>query len=384
VLGYALLFGLAAGSTFVLTFPVRRLAIRFGLVQKPDDLRVHNSPTPTAGGASMFLAFLLCMAVAARVPHFDDAFAGSSLPLGIVLGAAVMFGVGLLDDLREVSPPAKMAGYVLAGSVLSFFAVAIFFFRVPFGPIIVISPDLQPLLTVIWVAGMATAVNWIDGLDGLAAGIVAIAAGAFFLYASRLEELGLITQEKSIAALVAVIVVGICIGFLPHNFHPARVFMGETGASLLGILMASATMVVGGGTAAEFSGQTFFFFAPIVIPFVILGVPIADTAFAIVRRSLRRSSPAMRDVGHLHYRLLQLGHGHRRAVLILWAWTAILSALVLFPTYTGEGDAAIPIAVAALGVLLYTVFHPGLRRTAPEGLGEVIVLDEAARARKTS
>jgi len=381
VLAYGLILLLAAGATFLLTFPVRWLATHFGLVQKPDALRVHDRPTPIAGGASMFLAFLLCMAVAARVPEFDAAFAGSSLPLGIVLGAAVIFGVGLLDDLREVSPPAKMAGYVLAGTVLSFFAVAIFFFRVPFGPIIVISPDLQPLLTVLWVAGMATAVNWIDGLDGLAAGIVAIAAGAFFLYAARLDEIGLITEEKSIAALVAVIVVGICIGFLPHNFHPARIFMGETGASLLGLLMASMTMVVGGGTAAEFSGQTFFFFAPIVIPFVILGVPIFNTARAIIRRSRRRVSPAVRDLDHLHNQLMQLGHGHRRAVVILWAWTAILSALVLFPTYTGEGDAVIPIAVAALGVLLYTLFRPGMRRSdQSDGVTNVIVLDE----RKTS
>lgn len=383
MLGYGLILLLAAASTFVLTFPVRRLAVHFGLVQRPDELRLHDRPTPIAGGASMFLAFLLCIAVAARMPQFTAAFAGSSLPLGIVLGASVIFGVGLLDDLREVSPPAHMAGYVLAGSVLSFFAVAIFFFRVPFGPIIVISPDLQPLLTVVWVIGMATAVNWIDGLDGLAAGIVAIAAGAFFLYAVRLGELGLITQEKSIAPLVAVIVVGICVGFLPHNFHPARVFMGDTGASLLGLLMASVTMMVGGGTAAEFSGQTFFFFAPIVIPFLILGVPIFNTALAIVRRSRRRMSPTVRDLDHIHNQLMQLGHGHRRAVLILWAWSAILSAFVLFPTYTGEGDAVIPIAVAALGVLLYTVFHPGLRRADGDVVANVVVLDEAAR-RKSS
>jgi len=258
--------------------------------------------------------------------------------------------------------------------VLSLLGVAMFYFRVPFADFIVLSPDLQPLVTVLWVAGMANAINLIDGLDGLAAGIVAIAAGAFFLYGDRLFKAGLLDPGNP-GPLVAIIAVGVCIGFLPHNFHPARVFMGDAGSLFLGLLMASSTMLVGGRTA-DYSGQTYFFFAPVFIPFFILGVPIFDTLFAIVRRS-RRGGVFVADKGHLHHRLMHLGHGQRRSVLILWVWTAILSALVLFPTYTNRGNAILPLMVAALGVLLYALFHPRTRRGAVEDPAVDLVLTES-------
>ncbi len=359
---YLLVGGVACATTFVLTFFVRRLAIRFGAVVKPDERRVHPKPMPTIGGAAMFLGFLAAMAVAARLEPFQDIFRGSSEPLGIVIAAAIMFGVGMADDLQEWSPPAKMAGQVLAATPLYLLAVVMYFFRIPFAGIVSIGPDLQPLLTVLWVIGMANAVNFIDGLDGLAAGIVAIAAGAFFLYATRLSDAALL-EPSNAARLVAIITVGICLGFLPHNF-PGRIMMGDAGALFLGLLMAASTLLVGGRTDDQFSGNTFFFFAPIFIPFFILGVPIIDTAFAIIRRSRRGMSAALGDRGHLHYRLLTLGHGQRRAVLILWAWTAVLSGLVLVPTYTGRGNAIIPLAVVGLCILLYTFFHPGVRRKA--------------------
>ena len=376
--GYGLVFVVAAAATFLLTFVVRRLSIRFGAVVRPDERRLHALPTPTAGGAAMFLAFLLAMVVASRIPQFENIFRGSSEPLGIVLGAALIFGVGLLDDVREVSAPAKLAGQVLAGSVMSLLGVAMFYFRVPFTDFIVLSPDMQPLLTVLWVAGMANAINLIDGLDGLAAGIVGIAAGAFFLYGDRLFEAGLLDPGNA-GPLVAIIAAGVCVGFLPHNFHPARIFMGDAGSLFLGLLMASSTMLVGGRTA-DYSGQTYFFFAPVVIPFVILGVPIFDTLFAIVRRS-RKGGVFVADKGHLHHRLMHLGHGQRRSVVILWAWTAILSALVLFPTYTNRGNAILPLLMVGLAVLLYTLFHPSTRRVNGEGTRLIdLVVGDAASA----
>ncbi len=154
-----------------------------------------------------------------------------------------------------------------------------------------------------------------------------------------------------------------CLGFLPWNIHPAKIFMGDGGALLLGLLMAASTMVVGGRTDQPFSGQTFFFFAPVFIPLVILGVPIVDTAWAIVRRARTRSGLATADKDHLHHRLMRLGHGHRRSVFILWAWTLLLSGFVLFPTYTHSGDAIVPFGIAALGLALYTLLHPGARLT---------------------
>jgi UDP-GlcNAc:undecaprenyl-phosphate GlcNAc-1-phosphate transferase len=209
---------------------------------------------------------------------------------------------------------------------------------------------------------MTNAINLIDGLDGLAAGIVAIAAGTFFLYSQRLSELDRL-EASSIGPLLAVLTLGVCVGFLPHNFNPARIFMGDGGALLLGLLMAASTSVVGGRAdpAQGFSGQTYFFLAPLAIPLVILGVPVLDTLFAIVRRSRRRSGLATADKDHLHHRLMRLGHGQRRSVLILWLWTALLSGLVLYPTYTGEGDAFVPLGVAALALLLFTVLHPDVR-----------------------
>lgn len=146
--------------------------------------------------------------------------------------------------------------------------------------------------------------------------------------------------------------------------------MGDSGSLLLGTLMAASTMAVGGRTPDPFSGQTFFFYAPLAIPLLILGVPVLDTAFAIIRRATQRQGLATADKDHLHHRLVRLGHGHRRSVGILWAWTALLSACVLYPTYNeGQGDGVVPFGVAALGLLLYTWFHPGVRaRGADRGL----------------
>lgn len=369
---YLVVGGVAAGATFVLTFIVRFFAVRLGAVVQPDDRRVHLRPTPTAGGAGMFLAFLIAMVVASQLQPFKDAgvFTASSRALGVVLAAGVIFAVGLLDDLREVSAPAKVSGQVLAATVLYFFGVTILYFYVPFGGFLILSLDLIPLATVLWVVVIANAVNIIDGLDGLAAGIVAIASAAFFLYGRQLLGVGLI-EADSIAPLLAAIACGVCVGFLPHNVHPARIFMGDAGAMLLGLLLAASTMLVGGNTPGDqFSGQTFFFYAPVAIPFVILGVPIIDTAFAIIRRAARRKNLSAGDKEHLHHRLMRLGHGHRRSVVILWLWTAILSGLVLYPTITNRGNAVIPAGVAALAVLLYTLFHPGIRQARANGRGE--------------
>jgi UDP-GlcNAc:undecaprenyl-phosphate GlcNAc-1-phosphate transferase len=249
----------------------------------------------------------------------------------------------------------------LAASILVLSGVSILVFRIPFGGLVILAPDLSYLISVLWVVGMANAVNFIDGLDGLAAGIVAIASGTFFLYALVLADEGVL-DEGNIGALIAIVTFGVCVGFLPFNFHPARIFMGDCGALGLGLLMAASTMVVGGRTDQEFSGQTFFFFAPLLIPLFILGVPIFDTVFAIVRRASRRQGVASADKDHLHHRLMRLGHGHRRSVLILWGWTALLSFFVLYPTITGKGDAIVPLGVAALCLLLFTLLHPGLRQ----------------------
>ncbi|HKY75967.1 MAG TPA: MraY family glycosyltransferase [Acidimicrobiia bacterium] len=358
---YLIVLLVAALVTWLLTPAVRRMAIRLGAVVSPDARRVHERPTPTLGGAAMYGGFLAALATASVLPQFRPVFRGTSEPLGLLIGATVMFAVGALDDLREVSPPAKLAGQVFSGSLLSLLGITLLFFRIPFAGFVVLSPDLSPLLTVIWVALMANAVNLIDGLDGLAAGVVGIAGVAFFAYSLRLSDSGLLAGSN-LAPLVAIIAVGVCVGFLPRNAHPAKIFMGDAGALFLGLLLAASTILVGGRTADQFSGQTFFFFAPLVIPFVILGVPMLDTVLAILRRAVRRTSIAMPDKEHLHHRLMALGHGQRRAVFILWAWTAVLAGVVLAPTYTNEGNALVPFGIAALALILYAIFHPTARR----------------------
>ena len=360
--GYAVVLAVAAITTFVVTFAVRRISIRIGAVSEPGPRSVHDRPTPTLGGAGMFAGFLAAMAVASQVPQFHEMFDGATEPIGLMLAAGVMFVVGAVDDLREVSPPAKVAGMVLSGSILSLLGVTMLYFRIPFATsdYVVLSADLAPLVTVLTVVVMANAINLIDGLDGLAAGIVAIAGSAFFLYSDRLFKAGLL-EGSNIAPLVAIIAVGVCVGFLPHNWSPARIMMGDAGSLFLGLLMATTTITVGGRTADQFSGQTYFFFAPLFIPIVILGIPILDTVFAFFRRVYRRTAFHVADKDHLHHRLMRLGHTTRRTVAILWLWTALLSGLVLVPTFTERGNAIVPLGIAALGLVLYVVFHPGVR-----------------------
>ena len=365
---YVLVFVIALAVTAGATPVLRRVAVRLGLMAVPSDRAVHARPIPYLGGVAMLLGFLAALATAWLSGSFPAMFEGSSTALGVAVGAAILCGVGTLDDVREVSAPAKTAGMVLAGSLMYLLGVSLLFFRVPFVEgLIVLGPDLAPLVTVLWVVGMANAVNLIDGLDGLAAGIVAIAAGAFFLYGHRLmtAEVAAIEPEN-ISPLVAIITAGICLGFLPHNVHPARIFMGDGGALMLGGLMAAATMLVGGQVDVDYSGQVYFFFAPLLIPFIVMGVPIIDTAFAIVRRARKRTGLSEADKDHLHHRLMRLGHGQRRSVVILWLWTGLLSLFVLYPVYTGKGNGYVPIGILALALVLLTFFHPGIRRTRQE------------------
>jgi UDP-GlcNAc:undecaprenyl-phosphate GlcNAc-1-phosphate transferase len=368
----------AAAVTYLAMFPIRATAARIGFVAAPDERRVHSRPTPYGGGLAMWLAVVAAMGVAWALPAFRPVFSGSTEPLGVVLAGTVILVVGLVDDARDMSAPAKVAGQVLAASVLVLLGVTMFQFKIPLAGFFVLSPSVTPLLTAVWVIVITNAVNLIDGLDGLAAGIVAIASAALTVYGLRLVHLGQLPTDN-LGPLVAAVTCGACLGFLPHNVHPAKAFMGDAGALLLGLLMAAATMVVGGRTPDVVSGQTYFFFAPLFIPVFILGVPIADMAFAFVRRTARRQGFQTPDKDHVHHRLLRLGHGHRRTVVILWAWTVALSGFVLFPLFDPSGNAIIPFGAVVLGLLLYTFFHPGLRKAADDIDSPLPVPDDPER-----
>jgi UDP-GlcNAc:undecaprenyl-phosphate/decaprenyl-phosphate GlcNAc-1-phosphate transferase len=377
---YAVVLASAAAATAVLTPVARWYSLKVGYVALPDPRKVHKTATASGGGAALFLGFLIAMIVAAVVPALHNVFASSSEPLGVVLAGAAIFAVGLIDDLRDMSAPAKVAGEVLAASILYFMGVTMYQFKIPLAGFIVLSPSVIPLITALWVIALTNAVNLIDGLDGLAAGIVAIGSGALAIYGLRLMQLGVL-PSSNIGPLVAVIACGICLGFLPFNFHPAKIFMGDAGALFLGLLMSAATMVIGGRLPPATSGTTYFFYAPLFLPLFILGVPLIDMAFAVARRTATKTKFHTPDRNHIHHRLLRLGHGHRRSVAILWAWTALLSALLLFPLFGAQTTTAdhppssrlnafIPFVVVALAIGLYTFFHPGLRRQGEDELEE--------------
>ena len=383
---YGLVLVIAAGSTAALTVPAIRISQRVGYVAHPGPRSVHDRPIPYGGGAAMFVGFLVAVLAAAAMPPLRQLFEGSPEMMGVVLAAGAMFAVGLIDDVRDMSAPAKMAGQVLAASILYFSGVTMYELKIPLAGFFVLTPGIIPLITAVWVIALTNAVNLIDGLDGLAAGVVAIGAGALALYGLRLVDLGLLPSDN-IGPLVAVIACGICLGFLPFNFNPARTFMGDAGAHFLGLLMAASTMVIGGRvpTAVPTSGVTYFFFAPLFIPLFILGVPLVDMAFAFIRRTARGRGFDTPDKEHIHHRLLRLGHGPRRSVIILWAWTAILSGFLLFPLFVHQVNAFIPLGAAALGAGLYTFFHPGLRRgdgeDEDEGFDQGIPSEAAAEER---
>ncbi len=370
---FLLIGAVAAVVTFATTPLVGMVARRRGWVYLPNDRTVHQSPLPDVGGLAMYVGFLAAMLIAWLVDAFDVLFASNSEPVGVLIAATIIYLVGFIDDVRGLSPPAKVAGTVLAGLALVQFGVVMYAFRLPFfeGPIL-LAQEWRPLVTVLWLLGMTQAINLIDGLDGLAAGIVAIGAGAFFLYSQELIDSDVL-DVRNIGPLLAIIAVGMCVGFLPHNFNPARIMMGDGGALLLGLLLAVATSVVGGRAdsfSQEFIGQTYFFLAPLAIPLLILGVPIFDLAFAIFRRATSRRSLSTADKGHLHHRLMDLGHGHRRSVVILWTWTLLLSAFVLYPTLTGRNPTYLPFGIIALGIVLFTVLHPSVRARRRESLTE--------------
>jgi UDP-GlcNAc:undecaprenyl-phosphate GlcNAc-1-phosphate transferase len=362
--GY-LIIGLCAMLVTCATTPlVRAFARAKNWVALPGDRKVHTVPTPDVGGIAMFAGVVVALALAWRMDRFSGLFEGNSESVGVLLGAALILVVGVVDDVREISAPARVVATIATGMILVWFGVTMFYFRIPFLGVLQLSNDWVPIVTVVWLLAMTQAVNLIDGLDGLAAGIVAIGSLAFFIYSRHLSGLGLLS-EPNIGPLIAIITVGVCIGFLPFNFNGASIFMGDGGAYLLGFLVAVSTSVVGGRadpTTQAFSGQTYFFLAPIAIPLIILGVPVFDVLFAIIRRVSKRQGFATADKGHLHHRLINLGHGPRRAVAILWLWTALLSAFVLYPAFNRTTTNYAPFGLLGLVLFLYTVLHPDLER----------------------
>jgi UDP-GlcNAc:undecaprenyl-phosphate GlcNAc-1-phosphate transferase len=329
---YLVVFGATFAVAFLMTPLVRKLAIRVNAVDRPSDRKVHPRPTPTMGGLARFVAVVAGLVVAHQLHFFRALFRTSSEPTGVLVACAVVVAIGAYDDVRGTAVPVKLAGQLMAAGLLVLFGVQLLYFFFPGQGILVLGSDLAVPLTVIWVVGMVNAVNLIDGLDGLAAGMVGIAALAFFGYVflSPSPFGPSFETGSSTAALLSALAAGGALGFLPWNFHPARIFMGDSGAMLLGILLAAATVSGVGRTFVSPSRSDLAAFSiPVLVPLVILAVPLLDVAFAIFRR-MRRGAPVTHaDKEHIHHRLMDFGHSHRQAVLLMYLWSALISGSAL-------------------------------------------------------
>lgn len=332
---YLLIMAIAAVATYLLVPVVKRLALLLGAITQVRERDVHTLPIPRLGGVAMYLGFSAAILIASRIPYLSGVFPRGSAIWGVLLGAGFMCLVGAIDDVWELVWYAKLAGEVLAAGTMAWQGVQLV--TVPLMGLTVGSTRLTLFITTIVMVVVANAVNFVDGLDGLAAGIVGIAGLAFFVYSYALTRDASPSDYASAACVVVAAVVGICAGFLPHNFHRARIFMGDSGALMLGVLIAAAGILVTGqiDPANTSPGYALPAVMPLLVPAAVIFLPLLDFTWAVTRRLARGQSPFAADAGHLHHRLLRRGHSHAGAVLILYMWAAMASltcvALVRFP-----------------------------------------------------
>lgn len=344
---------------------MRTLAVRTGAYTAVRDRDVHTIPIPRLGGVAIFIGFAAACLAAARLPRLRQLFEQDEIR-GVLIGAAIICLIGAIDDIKDLDWFVKLGGQLIAAGVLAFHAVQ--FYSLPFGTQVVLPPFILVALTILVVLVSTNAVNFIDGLDGLASGVVGIAALSFFGYAYFISRQYDPPDVFSTAALISAAVVGCALGFLPHNFFPARIFMGDSGALLFGLLLAAATIsitgsVVGADVSTDPVAATLL---PLVVPLAIFLLPLVDVIWAVIRRTRAGRRPWQPDAGHLHHRMLAFGHGHRRAVLILWAWAAAVSlgsvSFVFLDAPLAAGLLVVMLGVASAFTVLLPRVVVGSRR----------------------
>jgi UDP-GlcNAc:undecaprenyl-phosphate GlcNAc-1-phosphate transferase len=357
-----LLAGLtAAVITFLLVGPVRLLALKLGAVAWPRGRDVHVTPTPRWGGLAMFGGVLAGVAMAYQLPALRLAFdTNSAEVLGALLAGALLVGVGVLDDRYDLDALTKFAGQTTAAGVLIIFGVQWSTFWIPFGgggdgisgSVLSLGYGQGMLLTVLFTVVLVNAMNFVDGLDGLAAGIGMIGALAVGTFAiSLILQYGNDPSYYS-PALIAAVLGGACVGFLPHNFNPARIFMGDSGSMLIGVLLAAATTSASGKIPVVVDSPRYYLasLAPLIVLAAVLFVPVLDLAMAVVRRTRAGMSPFSPDKMHLHHRLLEIGHSQRRAVLLIYLWAGVLAFGAVALTFIT--DAVVVLWTVGFGLLL--------------------------------
>ncbi|KQV05238.1 MraY family glycosyltransferase [Leifsonia sp. Root112D2] len=368
--------------TFGLSIVVYRVSLKYKLYPKIRARDMHTLPTPRLGGIAMFVgilcAFGVAFAIASQFPTLNVVFADPS-PVFAILGAALLIVViGVADDIWDLDWVTKLAGQFVAAGLVAWLGVQIY--SLPIGGQRTVGSSWMSLaMTVFAIVFVMNAINFIDGLDGLVAGVSLIANGVFLVYTYLLNRETSPSNYFSLASVIAAILVGACAGFLPLNWHPAKLFMGDAGAYLIGLLMAtSAISVTGNIDPSAFSevgrSQLVPAFIPIILPLAVLIVPILDFALAVFRRLRAGKSPFSADRKHLHHRLVDMGHTRLHAVLIFYGWTAVLSIgclLFFFPPYW------MAIAFMAVGLVICAVitFAPLSRRKAEQIRAERAPLD---------
>lgn len=302
-----------------------KIAYRVGAIDQPDKRKVHVKVMPRLGGLAIFLAFLICMVFIVKV---------SGPFRGIIYGSIIIFVVGLLDDIYQLSPWVKLAGQIVAAAVAIHFGVVVHFVTNPFDGMLSLG-FLSIPITFLWIVGISNAINLIDGLDGLAAGVSSIAAATMGIVA--------MLEGQPLAAVVAFVLVAAILGFLPYNFHPARTFMGDGGSNFLGFTLACLAIVGMAKGAAIIS---------LLMPIVILGIPIFDTCFAIVRRINKKAPIFMPDKDHLHHRLMKMGFSHQGSVLLIYGISIFFGAVAVVLTLLNSPKATLLLALLLLLIIV--------------------------------
>src|ERR1035437_9165790 len=355
---YLLVFVVAAVITYAATPFVRWLALATGAITAVRDRDIHTPLVPRLGGLAMLLGFVASLLVASRLPYLSQIFQGGEMA-GVLIGAVIVCAVGVLDDIRELDWLTKLAGQMIAAGVMAFTGVQLL--SLPLFGVTVLPAPVLVTLTIFTVIISTNAVNFIDGLDGLAAGVVAIAGLAFFSYSYLLSRSYDPPNVFSAATFIPAALVGCCVGFLPHNFHPARLFMGDSGSLLLGLLLAAATISMTGSIdpSVQIGGNAVVaIMLPVVLPLAILSVPLLDVLLAVVRRTRAGRRPWNPDSEHLHHRMLQFGHSHVQAVLLLYLWAALFALGAVSFAFVDGWLPIVVIVLVAISAIVLTRWLP--------------------------
>ncbi|HEX6919203.1 MAG TPA: MraY family glycosyltransferase [Actinomycetes bacterium] len=356
---YLLTFFVAATVTYLLTPVVRRVAVRWRAMTEVRDRDVHAIPTPRLGGVAMLAGFASALLLASHLPFLGPVFEESDDGVALLSGATLICLLGIADDKWGLDAVTKLAGQVLAAGVMVLQGVQMLY--LPIGGAFVLGPAEGSVLTVLVVVVTINAVNIVDGLDGLAAGIVAIAASAFFAFSYLLAVIEDLDRATT-STLVTAALIGVCLGFLPHNFSPARVFMGDSGSMLLGLLLATSTISLTGNVNPVSVGTDIApAVLPLVLPIAVLVVPLADLLLAVVRRTRAGRSPFAPDKQHLHHRLLEIGHSHAGAVVIMYLWSAVIAFGATAVAFLDRGTLVVSLAALVAVAAVATFNIPRLR-----------------------